>query len=69
MAGGDGIYLTLKELDPALAAGAVTGAGSIDGHIGSTSQFQQIVALITFNDYGGSSLDLEGYFHFWKSFQ
>ena len=63
MAGGDGIYFALNELDAALAAGAVTGAGSVDGHIAAAGQFQQIVALITFDNYGVSTLNLEGYFH------
>ena len=63
VAGLDGLHLTLDELDPALAAGAVTGAGGIDGYIGPASQLQQIIALVTFDHNRVSTLNLEGYFH------
>ena len=60
------LQLTLDELDPALAAGAVAGTGSVDGHIGPPRQLQQIITGVTFNANGASALNLEGYFHAWK---
>jgi hypothetical protein len=63
MAGRNGFYLALNEFDTALTTGAIAGAGGVNGHIAAASQFQQIIALITFDNYGVSTLDLEGYFH------
>ena len=68
MAGGNGLQLTFDELYAALAAGAVTGAGRIDGNIAAASQFQQIITGITLHHNRVSTLNLEGYFHIRKSF-
>ena len=59
VAAGEGVQLTINQLHTTLAAGAVTGAGGIDGHIGPSCQFQQIVADLGFDHHGGSAFDLE----------
>ena len=63
MAAPDSPQVALQELDPALAAGAVAGTGSVNGHIDPAGQLQQVVACVTFNNNGICSLNLEGYFH------
>ena len=63
MAALEGLQLTFNELDPALATGTVAGTGGIDGHIGPTGQFQQIITGVTFNLNRACALNLEGYFH------
>ena len=63
MAAGDGVYQTFQQLHPAFAAGAVAGAGGVDGHIGHTGQGQQVIAGVAFNHNRGSVFYLESYFH------
>ena len=63
MTAADGVQFALDELDTALAAGAVAGAGCVDGHIGTAGQFQQIITGVAFNDNRAAALNLEGYFH------
>ena len=63
MAALDGIQLTLDQLDPAFAAGAVAGAGGINGHIAAAGQLQQIITGVTFKNNRGRALDLEGNLH------
>ena len=69
MAGGNGIHFAVQQLHTALAAGAVTGAGGVDGHIGTAGQLQQVITGVTFDLNRAAALDLEGYFHLWKSFR
>jgi hypothetical protein len=59
MAGLDAVQLALHQTDPALAAGAIAGAGSINGHIGSSGQLQQIVAGVAVNGERLGAFDLE----------
>jgi hypothetical protein len=66
MAAGDRLQLPLQQLYAAFAAGAVTGARSVDGHIGTTSQLQEVLTLIAFDGHRASTLDLESYFHIGK---
>ena len=54
---------SLDELNAAFTAGAVAGAGGVDGHIGPACQLQKIFSGVAFNDNGACALDLEGYFH------
>ena len=63
MAAGDRLQLSLQQLHTALAAGAVTGTGCVNGHVGTARQLQQVISLITFNGDRAAALDLEGYFH------
>ena len=63
MAGGDAVELALQQLHTAFAAGAIAGAGRIDGHIGSSGQLQQIITGIAFYNDGTTAFNLEGYFH------
>ena len=63
MAAPGGFQVALHELHAAFAAGAVTGAGGVDGHVGPTGQLQQIISVVAFDDNGACALDLEGYFH------
>ena len=62
VAGLDGLHLALHQLHPAFAAGAVTGAGSIDGHIGTTGKLQQIIPNIAFHCDFRRAFNLENYF-------
>ena len=60
VAAGDGFHLAVQQLYPALAAGAVAGAGGINSHIGPAGQLQQVVAHLGFDDHGGgAAFDLE----------
>ena len=63
MAGGDGVHLALNKLHAAFAAGAVAGAGGVNGHIGTAGQLQQVITGVAFDYNGASALNLEGYFH------
>ena len=65
----DGFQLTFNEPDSAFAAGTVAGAGSVDGHIGSSCSLQQIITGVTFHCNRASALDLEGYLHIGSSFR
>jgi hypothetical protein len=59
MAGFDGIQLALGELHPAFAAGAVAGAGGIDGNIGSSGQLQQIIAGVALDGNALSAFNIK----------
>ena len=63
MPGGDALHLTCNKLHTALAAGAVTGAGCVDGNIAPTGQLQKIITGVTFQFNRASALDLKNYFH------
>ena len=62
-------HRALHQLDPAFAAGAVAGAGSVNGYVGPAGQFQEIFTGVAFNDDRASAFNLEGYFHGSSSFQ
>ena len=57
------LQLAFHQFHAAFAAGAVAGAGGIDGHVTTPGQLQQIIAQITLQHDRGCPLNLEGYFH------
>ena len=59
MPGGHGFQLALHQLDTALTAGAVAGAGCVNGHIGAASQLQKVVADIALDGNRLAAFDLE----------
>ena len=63
MAAGVGFQLSLHQLDAALAAGTVTGAGSVDCHIGTASQLQKVIADVAIDGNGLAAFDLK--YDFW----
>ena len=63
MAAGVGFQLSLHQLDAALAAGAVAGAGSVDCHIGTASQLQKVIADVAIDGNGLAAFDLK--YDFW----
>ena len=63
MAAGVGFQFSLHQLDAALAAGAVAGAGSVDCHIGTASQLQKVIADVAIDGNGLAAFDLK--YDFW----
>ena len=63
MAAGVGFQFSLHQLDAALAAGTVTGAGSVDCHIGTASQLQKVIADVAIDGNGLTAFDLK--YDFW----
>ena len=61
MVAGQGLHLSRHQFYPALAAGAVAGAGSVNGHVGPAGQLQQIIAVVAVNDDGIRPFNLENY--------
>ena len=61
-----GVLVTSTVLTAAFAAGAVAGAGGIDGNPRPLGQLQQIVPRIALGNHWGGIFNLEGNFHFRK---
>ena len=59
MPGLDAVQLSGGELHPALAAGAVAGAGRVNGNIGAAGQFQQVIPYVALGGNGLSAFDIK----------